>query len=238
MTARSRVPGDLARLALAAVVGTLVLAAYATARIWAEGARDDVRQAGAIVVLGAAQFNGHPSDVFAARLDHAVALYLSGIAPYLVVTGGKEPGDRTTEAATARQYAIDRGVPASAILGEDVGRTTLESIRWVAAILRRHGVADAVFVSDRTHMLRVLRMATDQGISAYGSPTSTSPRDLGLGRRIDATIHELGGLALYFLAEQDIPSDPGLPTSGSSAATGEPQSLAAPLVRPSATPGP
>ena len=77
------------------------------------------------MVLGAAQFDGRPSAVFAARLDHAVALYLAGLAPYLVVTGGKLEGDRTTEAAVARAYALERGVPADHILVEDAGRSTL-----------------------------------------------------------------------------------------------------------------
>lgn len=203
-----RIVGDLARLGLASAAGLLLVVAYTTYRIWEEGSRDDARRAGAIVVLGAAQFDGRPSDVFGARLDHAVALYLAGTAPYLVVTGGKQAGDRTTEAATAATYAIDHGVPAAAILYEDQGRTTLASLDAVARILREHGLAEAVFVSDRTHMLRVLRMARDRGIDAYGSPTPSSPSDLDPGRRLGATIHELGALALYFLVEE--PLDTGV----------------------------
>lgn len=150
-------------------------------------------------MLGAAQYDGRPSGVFAARLDHAVQLYLSGVAPYLVVTGGKLPGDRTTEAAVARAYALERGVPVDHILMEDVGRSTLESLEGVAAVLRDHGIHDAVFVSDRTHMLRVLLMARDQGITAWGSPTTSSPSDADPARKAQATLHELGGLAVYFL---------------------------------------
>jgi len=172
----------------------------ATYRIWDEGQRDDHRPADAIVVLGAAQYNGRPSPVFAARLDHAVALYLSGVAPVLIVTGGKREGDRTTEAAVARQFAMDHDVPESAILVEDRGRTTLESLQSVATIMRRHELKSAIFVSDRTHMLRVLRIAQDQGLVAHGSPTATSPTDQDWNRRLDATRHELGALALYFLA--------------------------------------
>ncbi|HEX8939941.1 MAG TPA: YdcF family protein [Candidatus Limnocylindrales bacterium] len=201
---RSGLLRDAVRLCLATLVGGLLVAAYATYRVWEQGARDDARRAGAIVVLGAAQFDGRPSDVFAARLDHAVALYLAGYAPYLVVTGGKQPGDRTTEAAAAAAYAERRGVPASAILAEDHGRTTLESIEAVGAILRQHGIDDAIFVSDRTHMLRVLRMAGDRGIIALGSPTPTSPTDLDPGRRAEATLHELGALGLYFFVEEPL----------------------------------
>ncbi len=193
---------DLLKVAIAAAAGIAVVAGYATFRIWDQGDRDEQRPAGAIVVMGAAQYNGKPSPVFAARLDHGVALYLAGIAPYLVVTGGKGNGDRWTEAAVGRAYALERGVPASAILVEDRGRTTLESLGGVATILRDAGIDDAVFVSDRTHMLRVLRIAADHGITAWGSPTRTSPIDAQPERRIDATMHELGALALYFLAGQ------------------------------------
>lgn len=159
------------------------------------------------MVLGAAQYDGRPSPVFAARIDHAVSLYLAGIADRLVVTGGKHAGDRTTEAATARAYAIERGVPPAAILTEDRGRSTLESLASVADILREHGITDAVFVSDRTHMLRVLRIARDHGITAYGSPTRTSPRDTDPDRRLLATIHELGALGAYVLTGRDASAD-------------------------------
>ncbi len=149
-------------------------------------------------MLGAAQFDGVPSDVFAARLDHAVELYQAGLAKYLVVTGGKQPGDRTTEAATARGYAIAHGVPAAWILMEDQGRNTLESLEAVGAIFRTRKLGVGLFVSDRTHMLRVLRMASDQGIVAWGSPTTTSPTDTDPARRPQAVAHELAGLIAYY----------------------------------------
>jgi uncharacterized SAM-binding protein YcdF (DUF218 family) len=182
-----------------ALVGSAVLLAYMAYRINAQGARDERQPAGAIVVLGAAQFNGTAGGVFEARLEHAVELYKAHIAPFLVVTGGKLPADRTTEAATARAWAIAHGVPADHIIGEDQGRTTLESIEAVAALFREHDITSAVFVSDRTHMLRVIRMASDQGIIAWGSPTETSPTDLDASRRGKAMLHELAGLAAYYV---------------------------------------
>jgi len=190
---------ELTRVGIAAALGVALVAGYTVVRIGEQGARDERRPADAIVVLGAAQFDGTPSAVFEARLDHAVSLYLSGTARYLVVTGGKQPGDRTTEAATARAWAIGRGVPAGAILFEDTGRTTYESLTGVSTLLREHGLTSAVFVSDRTHMLRVLRMADDLGIVAWGSPTTTSPTDQEPERRTRATLHELFGLLAYFL---------------------------------------
>ncbi len=184
------------------VVGCLgigAVAAYATFRVWEQGQRDDQRPADAIVVMGAAQYDGRPSPLFAARLDHAIELFKSGVAAHLIVTGGKAVGDRTTEAASARAYAIARGVPPGAILGEDASRNTLESIRAVGDLLRSHGLASAVFVSDRPHMLRVLKMASDEGITAWGSPTSSSPIEHDPPGQIDATLHELGALVQYFL---------------------------------------
>ena len=198
MSARSRLR-DLLEVAVLGCIGIAVVAGYASYRIWSQGQRDDQRRADAIVVMGAAQYNGRPSPVFAARLDHAIELYRAGLARHLIVTGGKQVGDRTTEAASARLYAVAHGVPADAILAEDGSRTTFESIQAVGDLLRAHGLANAVFVSDRPHMLRVLRMAADDGIAAWGSPTQTSPLEHDLTAQLDATIHELGALAQYFL---------------------------------------
>jgi len=181
------------------VVGSPALLGYTATRITAQGALDETRAADAIVVLGAAQFNGTPSDVFEARLRHAVDLWKTGIARWFVVTGGKVPGDRTTEAATARAWAMAHGVPANVIIGEFRGRNTLSSLESVAALFQADGIHSAVFVSDETHMLRVIRMATDLGIVAYGSPTRTSPSDLDPARRQKAMLHELAGLVAYFV---------------------------------------
>ena len=97
---------DLLKVGLLACLAIALVAGYATFRVWAQGERDERRPADAIVVMGAAQYDGRPSPLFAARLDHAVELYHAGIAPRLVLTGGKADGDRTTEAASARAYAI------------------------------------------------------------------------------------------------------------------------------------
>jgi uncharacterized SAM-binding protein YcdF (DUF218 family) len=196
---------DIARISLATALALVVAAGATTFRIWQQGDRDEARPADAIVVLGAAQYDGRPSPVFAARLKHAVELWQQGLASSFVVTGGKIPGDTTTEAAVARQYAIDHGVPESAIFGEDRARNTLGSMRSVAAMMRDRGLHSAVFVSDPTHMLRVLRLASDLGIEGYGSPTRTSPVEADPVARLRATAHELGALGVYFVtgAEPD-----------------------------------
>ncbi len=208
---RASVGRTLAAVALAGVAGGLALAGYATLRVWQRGDVDEaprVTAADAIVVLGAAQYDGRPSPVFRARLDHAISLWRAGHAPLLVMTGGSLPGDRTTEAATGRDYAVAQGVPREAILMEDRGRSTQESLQSVAEILEGRGAGATLFVSDRLHMLRVLRMAKDLGIDAYGSPTATSPSDATLDRRLDATVHELGALAWYGLVGRPAPERP------------------------------
>jgi uncharacterized SAM-binding protein YcdF (DUF218 family) len=186
-------------LLLVAAVGVGAALARTVVAIVRQGAVDEARPADAIVVLGAAQYDGVPSAVFAARLQHAVELYHQGIAKVFVVTGGKLPGDRYTEAETARAYALAHGVPKNAILAENSGRNTLQSIEAVGAILRARHLASAVFVSDRTHMLRVLRMATDQGLVAWGSPAPDSPTDVDAGSHRRAVLHELAGLVAYFI---------------------------------------
>ncbi|HEX5149712.1 MAG TPA: YdcF family protein [Candidatus Limnocylindrales bacterium] len=190
---------DLIRLAGAACLAIVLAGGYATYRIWAQGQRDEERPADAIVVMGAAQYDGRPSRVFAARIDHAVSLYFAGVAPRLVMTGGKAEGDRTTEAAAGRAFAMELGVPPEDILVEEHSRTTLESIRAVATLLAANDIRNAIFVSDRPHMLRVLRMAADEGVTAWGSPTQTSPIEGDFAGQVDATVHELGALAYYFL---------------------------------------
>ena len=195
------------------LAGLLLLVAYAIYRIAVQGGIEEARPADAIVVLGAAQFNGQPSTIFEARLQHAVDLWKRGLAPYLVVTGGKLPADITTEGATARAYAIANGVPEEAILGEYKGRNTLESLEGVKAILAGHDLHSAVFVSDETHMLRVLRMASDLGITAWGSPTRTSPSDLEPDRRWRAIVHELAGLAVYYVGAGRLFEESGTSTS-------------------------
>ena len=190
----------LARLVLAVLVAVVAVGGYAAYRIWDQGNRDERPPSDAIVVMGAAQYDGRPSPVFAARLDHAIELFREGIAPRLIVTGGKQDGDRTTEAASARIYAVRHDVPDEAILIEDKSRTTLQSIRGVAAVMREQGLESAVFVSDPSHMLRVLRMASDEGITAFGSPTRTSPQERDALRRVDAIVREVGALAFYFIS--------------------------------------
>ena len=141
--------------------------------VWSS--RDEARPAQAIVVLGAAQYAGKPSPVLRARLDHALDLWNRHLASLLILTGGTGSGDTTSEAAVGRKYAKKHGVPDSAILVENEGRTTSESMRAVAGMLEVRGLQSALLVSDPFHMLRLRILAKRFGFTPYTSPTRTSP---------------------------------------------------------------
>ena len=141
--------------------------------VW--GAWDRARPADAIVVLGAAQYAGRPSPVLKARLDHAVQLWKQGLAPRLVLTGGRGTGDTISEADVGRRYAIKEGVADTAILLENEGRTTTASIEAVAAIMVAKKIKQAILVSDPFHMLRLQIIARRFGVQSVTSPTRTSP---------------------------------------------------------------
>jgi uncharacterized SAM-binding protein YcdF (DUF218 family) len=164
--------------ALAIVVLLVVALLGATAiAVWRAAHTDDaseVDRADIILVLGAAEYGGHPSPVFEGRLDHAVLLYQQGRSSRVMVLGGNRPGDRTTEAAAGRDYLVSQGVPADAALAEPVGNTTLESLRAAATYMSNHGLRTAFLVSDPWHNLRIERMASDLGIDGHASATWTS----------------------------------------------------------------
>lgn len=162
------------RLVMAGVA-VLALAWFASAvSVLRAASRDAARPAQAIVVLGAAQYRGRPSPVLRARLDHAVSLYARGIAPRVVVTGGIAEGDTASEAAVGRVYALAAGVPDTAILLENEGRTTGQSMEGVARLLRARRIDTVVVVSDPFHVLRAARVAERVGLTAYTSPTRTT----------------------------------------------------------------
>jgi uncharacterized SAM-binding protein YcdF (DUF218 family) len=154
-------------------------------QVWRTGEAEQARPVDAIVVLGAAQYNGRPSPVLASRLDHAFELYQRGLAPFVVVTGGKQPADLFTEADTEARYLTDRGVPAAAILREESGRNSWDSLDGVAVLLRERGLRRVLLVSDPFHSLRIRGMAGELDLVAYVSPTRTSPiRGMAAFRRM------------------------------------------------------
>ena len=163
------------RLLTIAVLTAFMLWILSAASVLFWSSRDEARAAQAIVVLGAAQYAGRPSPVLKARLDHALDLWNRHLANLLILTGGTGSGDTTSEAAVGRNYARKHGVPDSAILVENEGRTTSESMRAVAGMLEVRGLQSALLVSDPFHMLRLRILARRFGFTPYTSPTQTSP---------------------------------------------------------------
>lgn len=143
-----------------------------TARV-DDAAGSDTKPAQAIIVLGAAQYDGTPSPVLRGRLEHALTLYRRGLAPVVVVTGGREPGDRFTEATAGYDYLRAHGVPDAAIRREVHGRTTWESLRSAASFLHDEGIDDVFLVSDGYHSKRALGIAHEVGLHARVSPSGT-----------------------------------------------------------------
>jgi len=156
---------------LVAVLGTL----YVAGRVWWVARQDDRPRSDAIVVLGASQFDGRPSPVFRARLDHAKTLYDDNVAGRIVTVGGSQPGDRFTEGAAGRRYLADAGVPRSDVVAVKEGDDTLSSLEAVSAVLQRRGWDSAVVVTDPWHSLRARTVARDLGIDAETSPARSGP---------------------------------------------------------------
>ena len=154
----------------AAIVYTISLTAVLLA-----SPHDQRRPADAIVVLGAAQYNGRPSPVLRARLDHAIGLYREGYAPLIVVTGGVGRGDTTSEAIAGRRYLIAREVPEEAVIAQPVGSSTMTSMNAVGEWLHAQGLRRVLLVSDPFHMFRLRLEARRISLEAYTSPTESSP---------------------------------------------------------------
>ncbi len=183
------------------LVVLLAYPAWLAWRIWDQSHNDEVRAADAIVVMGAAQYNGRPSPVLQARLDHALYLYEEDLSPTVIVTGGRREGDRFAEAEAAAMYLEAEGVPTQAILEEDEGTTTLESLEHVRELSREEGIDTVLLVSDPLHSERVKTMAEDLGFDeAWTSPAV----ELNRTRRTKAgeLLHEIASLAAYELFDR------------------------------------
>ena len=154
---------------------TFIYLSVVFVQVYLAAHRDDAKKSDAIIVLGAAQYDGRPSKILAARLDHAADLYRTGIAPKIVLTGGNQPGDRFTEAYSGFVYLRDRGIPADAMLLETTSKSSWESLEAAARVLKQRDLTHVVLVSDPYHMARLEDLAHDVGLHAVTSPTRTSP---------------------------------------------------------------
>lgn len=144
-------------------------------RVWWVARHDDRTRVDAIVVMGASQWDGTPTEVFAARLDHGAALWDDGVAPVVVTVGSKLKGDRFTEAGSGRSYLIDQGVAANRIVAVPQGHDTWKSLVAVHRLADRRGWDSIVLVSDPWHMFRARAMAERLGFTATTSPTRSGP---------------------------------------------------------------
>jgi vancomycin permeability regulator SanA len=167
---RHRIIAILAALVLV----TLTVLATTAVAVWRAAHNDEARRVDhvdLIAVLGAAQYNGTPSPVFQGRLEQGELLFQKGFASKLLVLGGKEPGDRTTEGEAGRDWLVAHGLPAADVFADPVGNDTLQSIHAAAAFMSQHALRSVFLVSDPWHNLRIRRMARDMGLDAFVSAT-------------------------------------------------------------------
>lgn len=184
-------------IAATLAAGALWVTSFAAVALSAR--RDTAAPGDVIVVLGAAQYNGRPSPVFRARLDHAAVLYRRGFAPLVVVTGGVGPGDTLSEAGVGRRYLIEAGLPGGAVAIEATGRSSEPSLRAVAQRVREAGGRRVILVSDGFHMLRLAVLARRFGLEARCSPAPDSPIRASLRREVGYLLAESFKAPIAFL---------------------------------------
>jgi uncharacterized SAM-binding protein YcdF (DUF218 family) len=203
--------GALAARVVGAALLAAVLVVVSTAlAIWWTARGDSRPQSDAIVVLGSAQYNGRPSAIFAARLEHARALFRQRVAPVVVTVGGNRAGDNFTEAEAGRDYLAHEGIPASALLAVPHGADTLESMRDVAQVFSQHGWRTAVLVTDPWHVMRAERMADDSGMEASGSPTRQGPAVQSRSVQFQYIVRETAAYLVYRVTGQSVTGAPGI----------------------------
>jgi uncharacterized SAM-binding protein YcdF (DUF218 family) len=167
--------GRRSRWVLIALGITGVAYGVSLAAVWRAAREDQRRPAGAIVVLGAAQYNGKPSPVLKARLEHALILHGEGLAPLIVVTGGIGSGDRESEATVGRRFLIEMGIPDSLVVVLPEGKDTHETMTAVAEWVNGRQLIEVILVSDAFHLARLRADARRHGLTAWTSPSTSSP---------------------------------------------------------------
>ncbi len=194
----------------AAVLAAVLLVVSTALGIWWT-ARQDARPASdAIVVLGSAQYNGVPSSIFEARLEHALSLWEDGVAPVVVTVGGRAAGDQFSEAEAGRDYLLAAGVPADSLLAVPEGADTLESMRAAGTTFAERGWSSAVVVTDPWHAMRAERMAEDAGISAESSPTRQGPAVQTRATQFRYILRETAAYLLYRVTGESVAGAPGI----------------------------
>jgi uncharacterized SAM-binding protein YcdF (DUF218 family) len=200
----------IGRIVAAAVLAFVLLVTSTALAIWWTARQDSRPQSDAIVVLGSAQYNGVPSSIFEARLEHALRLYDDGVAPVVVTVGGKKSGDQFTEAEAGRDYLANAGIPSDALLAVRGGVDTLESMKLVAAAFRERGWTSAVLVTDPWHAMRAERMAEDSGLDAASSPTRQGPAVQTRTTQFKYILRETAAYLLYRATGHSVAGAPGI----------------------------
>lgn len=183
---------------LSLVVACFVWCWWVYAQIEHFAVLDQAVPSDAIGVFGAAEYDGRPSPVFRARLDHAHNLYDRGIAPLIITLGG-DGGDEHSEGAVGREYLMGAGVPEAAIIAETQSRSTSESATRIAVIARTNGLRRLVVVSDGTHMFRIHAICAADGLDVLTSPRPRSAAEVADAPDWDAMTHEILTYTLWRL---------------------------------------
>jgi uncharacterized SAM-binding protein YcdF (DUF218 family) len=180
-----------------AILAPPVLGMSLLGAVYWQARTDETRPVEAIVVMGTAQYNGRPSPVLRARLDRVVEVWQEGVAPLVVVTGGKQEGDAFTEAEASHDYLVDQGIPDEAIILEDQGHDSWQSLQGVADLLDERGLERVLIVSDGFHLLRLKKMAHDLGLKAYVTAANDSPIRPGSSNEFSYMVREVAGISAY-----------------------------------------
>lgn len=198
-SARTRF-GRIVRRVVTGTLLVMVLVVGGTAfRVWNVASADDRRPADMMIVLGAAQYHGEPSDVLKARLKQVLNLYRQGMASDVVTVGGRQSGDVFTEAQASKKWLVEHGVPADHITDVDEGSDTIGSMQAVSELADQRGWRSALVVSDPLHSLRAETMANDTGLRTWSSPTRSGPFGETDGSQLHYVVRETGALIYYRL---------------------------------------
>ncbi len=157
------------------------------AKIYRHGAASDIQKADAIIVLGAAQWNGKPSPIFQSRLDHARELSIQGYATTIIVTGGKSPKAAYSDSSIGKEYLIRRGISADSIFIEEQSRTTLQNLAFAQEIIKARGLKSTLLASHDFHIMRAKEMSDDLGMIVFPAPIKTENRLIKLRYAIRET---------------------------------------------------
>lgn len=187
----------LLRVAVGVAVLLALTALWTAFRVWHTGRQDARPHSDAILVEGAAQYDGRPSADLLARLEHGLDLWHAGVAPRIVTVGGRRAGDRFTEAGAGRDWLVGHGVPRARVVAVEAGSDTLLSLQAAEPVLRAAGWHSVVLVTDPWHELRSRAIARDLGLAAESSPVTTGPSTRGVGTQVRYVGRETAAYLYY-----------------------------------------